>query len=92
MNLRSSPDSVFEAVIPDSLKASLARYRPEDRQEIERLVRLIELNPWIDGEHKASVSVGSVVYSAYNNGRWHIVYRLVDSRFVEIHGISRITR
>jgi hypothetical protein len=30
-----------------------------------------------------------LVFTAYDNGRWQIVSRIVDSRFVDVYGVSR---
>ena len=34
--------------------------------------------------------LGSVGMGVYDDDRWEVVYRIVDDRFIEVLGISRV--
>ena len=81
---------MYEAILVggaiDAYRA-LSRF---DWNEVDRLIRIIEMEPGIDDLHTVQVPVPPNLMTAYDSGTWRIVYRLVDDAFVEIWGISRI--
>lgn len=80
---------MFEAVFRGAARASRNDLSIEDRAQVDHLIRLIELTPYIDGVFKAPFVVAPLVLVAFENGSWRIVYRIVES-FVEIYSIRRL--
>ena len=81
---------MFEAVFVPSVRAIYDRLSAIDQAEINAIIRLIEADPWPDGATKYAVTIGPQAGGAYADGRWEVVYRVVDDRFVEVIGISRV--
>ena len=81
---------MFEAVLLPEARAVRDALREEDRADINRIVRLLELNPWADGTVKFTMSIGRWAAGVYDDGRWEVVYRVIDERFIEVIGMSRI--
>jgi hypothetical protein len=50
----------------------------------------LEADPWADDNTKFTGLVGRWAAGVFDDGRWELVYRIVDNRFIEIVGISRI--
>jgi hypothetical protein len=82
---------MFEAVLKGQSRAQRAALNPEDRAEVDRLIGLIELDPWLDGVHKFQIVVEPFIMNAYDNRIWQIVYRIADNAFIEVYGIRRIS-
>jgi hypothetical protein len=83
---------MFEHVLIGFARAQFLALEPKDRDEVEQLIGLIELDPWIDGVHKFSIVVAPLVLTAYDNRIWQIVYRIRDNAFIEVTGIRRLPR
>lgn len=81
---------MFEAVILPPAQAYRATLDERDRAEVDRLIVLIELDPYIDGVHKFLFQINDRIVTIYDNGTWRIGYHSVDNRFVEIYSIKRI--
>jgi hypothetical protein len=80
---------VFEAVLRGAARAEYERLDIMDRAQVDHIIRLIELSPYIDGVHKIDVVVAPLVLRAYDNGTWRVTYRFVEP-FVEIYSIRRL--
>lgn len=81
---------MYEAVFRGGARASYNALEIDERAEVDHIIRLIELNPYIDGVHKVKVVVAPLVLWAYDNGTWRVTYRLVEP-FVEIYSIRRLS-
>jgi hypothetical protein len=79
---------MFEAVFRGGARASYERLDILDRAEVDHIIRLIELNPYLDGVHKIEIVVAPLVLQAYDNGTWQITYRIAEP-FIEIYGVDR---
>jgi hypothetical protein len=80
---------VFEAVSRGGARAAYGRLDAFERAEVDHIIRLIELGPYVEDDRKITVIVSPLVLNAYDNGTWQITYRVVDP-FVEIYGIARV--
>ncbi|MGE0545285.1 MAG: hypothetical protein AB7R89_34430 [Dehalococcoidia bacterium] len=81
---------MFEAILLGQSRAQRSALSAVERDEVDRLIGLIELDPWIDGVHKFSMVFEPIVLTVYDNRLWQIAYRVVDNRFVETYGIRRL--
>jgi hypothetical protein len=81
---------VFEAIYLPEARATREALSDEERADIDRIVRLIEINPWADDTTKFAVRIGRWMAGVYDDDRWEVVYRVVDDRFIEIAGINRV--
>jgi hypothetical protein len=81
---------VFEFVLLGRARAQYEALDPDERADADRVIRLLEMNPWIDGVIKAEILVAPLVLSAFNDGRWRMIYRVVNGRFIEIFAITRV--
>ena len=81
---------MFEAIYLPAARATREALSEEQRADIDRIVRLIEINPWADDTTKFAVRIGRWTAGLYDDDRWEIVYRVVNDRFVEVVGINRI--
>lgn len=81
---------MFEAVYRGRFRGQFNVLSELEQAEVERLIRLIEIDPQIDNVHKADILVPPLVLRVYDNGIWRIVYRVVDDRFVELYAVTRI--
>ena len=81
---------MFEAVFLPSARAIYDRLSAIEQDEIDRIVHLIESDPWLDGATKFPVTIDPHAAGVYADGRWEVVYRVVDNRFVEVVGFSRV--
>ncbi len=80
--------SVFEFVLVGRARSMYDAFTPEEQAEIDRAIRLLELDPWPDKIRKSVLAVSPLILNAYDDGRWQITYRVVDYRFIEIFAIS----
>ena len=81
---------MFETVYVGRFRAQFEALPPADQVEVKGIIRLLELDPQVDGVHKVEFPVLPVILRAYDNGIWRIAYRVVDDRFVELYAVSRI--
>jgi hypothetical protein len=81
---------VFEAILADEARAAYDGLTDEDRTEVDRIIRLLEINPWTDDATKFATYIGRWAAGVYDDDRWEVVYRIVDDRFIDVIGISRI--
>ncbi len=83
---------MVEAVLWEAAAAYRATLTPDERAEVDRIIHLIELDPSIDGIHKVLIEYDGRAFTAYNNGRWHVGFSLLDGATVAITGIRKIER
>jgi hypothetical protein len=83
-------DGVFEAALRAPARAFRDSLDERDRAEVDRLIALIELDPYIDNVHKFLFQINDRIVTIYDNGTWRIGYRIVDNWVVEILSIRRI--
>ena len=81
-----------ESVLSPGARQAYERLSDADRAEVDRLIRLIELDPWADDVHKIEAGLDDQLWTTYNNGTWVIGYTLPDDATVAIRGISRVNR
>jgi hypothetical protein len=62
-----------------------------DQAEVDRIITLLELNPWSDDISKFTAVLERWAAGVYDDGRWEVIYRVVDDRFIEVVGMTRIT-
>lgn len=82
--------TMFEAVFVGRFRAQFDALTETEQGEVQRLIRLIEIDPHVDGVHTVDFPVPPVILRAYDNGLWRIAHRVVDDRFIELYAVSRI--
>ena len=82
--------AVSEAVFRGRFREQFNALTAIERAGVDRVVRLIELDPHVGGVHKVDVPVPPMILRAYGNGVWRIAYRVAGDRFVELYVITRI--
>ncbi len=75
---------MFEAILLDAARAAYDALGGDDRLDVDRVLRLIEVNPWTDDVTKFTVVIDDVGLGVYDDGRWELVYRVVDERFIDV--------
>ncbi|MGH2586083.1 MAG: type II toxin-antitoxin system RelE family toxin [Dehalococcoidia bacterium] len=83
---------MFEYVFLGRARAQYDALSPDEQEDVDRAIRLLELDPWHDGITKRDLPVPPLILSVYDDGRWRLSYRVVDHRFVEIYAIGRVQR
>ena len=63
----------------------------EDQQELDRIVRNLCENPWIDPPVKVAFLVPPAVVTLYNDGTYWVVYHLPDNRTLQVWMIGKAT-
>jgi hypothetical protein len=81
---------VFETVLLPEARAVRDALNEEDRADVDRITHLLEINPWADDATKFTAAIGQRTVGVYDDGRWEMVYRIVDDRFIKVLGITRI--
>ncbi|MBI2760130.1 MAG: hypothetical protein HYX51_01725 [Chloroflexi bacterium] len=81
---------MFEVIYLPAARATRESLSEGERADVDRIVRLIEINPWADDTTKFAVRIGRWMAAVYDDDYWEIVYRVVDDHFVEIVGINRV--
>jgi len=81
---------VFESILLPDARAERDALKDAERAQVNMIIRLLELDPWGDGETKFTTTMENWVAGVYDDGRWELVYRILDSRFIEIIGFRRI--
>lgn len=80
---------MFEFVFVGRARRQYQSLSPEEQDEIDEVIRLLELDPWPDRIGKGQLAAPPLILNAYDDGRWQITYRVVDYRFIEIFAIAR---
>ena len=81
---------MFEAILLPAARAAYDRLSGDEQADVDRIIRLLELNPWADDTTKFTTTIGRRTAGVYDDDRWELVYRIVDDRFIEVLGISRV--
>jgi fumarate hydratase subunit beta len=77
---------VLETVIDPEVRDRYLTLTDEERDDLDRVLQLLELNPWTDNVTKFTATFRGRAVGIYDDGRWEVAYRLVDDRFLEIVG------
>ncbi len=62
---------------------------PQEREEVRRAIRYIELNPEIDNIRRFHYPMSPIIMRLSNDGRWRITYRVADAGHVEFYAVTR---
>jgi hypothetical protein len=81
---------VLEAVFTPEARAKHGALNADERADLDRILRQLELNPWRDGVTKFTVFVRGQLVGVYDDGAWEVAYRVVDDRFLEVVGFTRL--
>lgn len=81
---------MFESIFLDKARTFYERLPESEQQDIDRILHALELDPSGDTETTNLIALGAVGFGVYDDGRWEIVFRVLDDRFIEVAGISRI--
>lgn len=82
---------MFEAVFTPDARTVYDALSDTDQAEVDAVIRLLEIDPQADDETTVSVTLGGIGFGVYDDGRWEIVFRVLDDRFIEVIGISRVS-
>lgn len=81
---------MFAAIFVTEARAVYDQLSGDDQAEVDGIIRLLELNPWADDTTKFTTVIGRWAVGVYDDNRWEVVYRVVDDRFIEVIGFTRI--
>lgn len=81
---------MYEAAIIGRAREQWSRLDEQDQEEVRRLIRLIGMDPCMDGVHKLVIAVEDIAFTVYNNGIRQIAYSIVDNAFIKVTGIARV--
>lgn len=74
----------FDVLIPADAKRFYEGLDEADQAEIDRLIGLLQSDPWVDDIHKFVYPSEVVVLTVYDDGRWVILYRLLENHIIHI--------
>jgi hypothetical protein len=80
--------SPYTILIAERLLATVRSYSQDDRREIARLLRLIEMDPSIDGRAKLPLMRSAGFYTVYASARFWIVYH-VNGNVIVVTAVGR---
>lgn len=60
-----------------------------EKEEVERILALLQSDPWVDSVTKFVMAAQVVVLTVYDDGRWVVVYRFLNNVVLHIWGIER---
>lgn len=80
---------MFEAIFRGGARQAYTALSDDERREVDSILRLIELDPFEPSIFKTSVILPPIVLVGYNNGIWHLTYRIAEP-FIEVYGIERL--
>ena len=83
---------MFEVVLLGRARSQIEALAPDERSEIEDIIRIFELDPWVDGYRKFDLPMPPVVIRVYDDGRWRVSNRVAGDRFLEIYALGRSER
>ncbi len=81
-------ESTFEAFLLPPVREFLDALPNEDADEIQRLISIIELDPWADGRFKMVYYADPVTYTVYVHPRFRILYTIRPQGRIAIEGIT----
>lgn len=82
---------MFEAVFRGGARAAYTALDGREQGEIDALIRLLELDPYLDETTKFKILIAPLVMNAFDDGAWRITY-LIRHPFIEIYAIRRTIR
>ena len=68
----------------DPARAFLNELREDEKERVQRLTRILEIDPFIDGRSKIRVDLGGVAESVYLHPEYWLFYRMADNAFLVI--------
>ena len=80
-----------EYVLLGSARREYDDLSPAEQAEVDAIIRLLELDPWVDNVRKFALGTPGMQFTLYEDMRWQILYRVIDSEAVEIYIIERVT-
>ena len=81
---------MFEAVFLGRSRRQYDALTWREQAEVDQIIRLIELDPRVDNLRTFVYLHEGSVMRIYDDGRWQIAYRVVEDRYVEVYGITRL--
>jgi hypothetical protein len=82
---------MFEAVLTDEARAFYEHLTMSKREDLDRILHALEADPSGSAETTALATLGGIGFGVYDDGHWEVMFRVLDDRFIEVVGISRIT-
>ena len=79
----------FDVIFSPNARAFYNSLDALGQAEVTRIIALITLDPWIDGVTKFEYVSQVVVLTAYDDGDWVILYRILDDRVIQLWAIER---
>ena len=83
------PDITYEAWLNDPARAFLDELSDDERERVWRLIRILEIDPYVDGLAKIVIDLDGTTESVYKHPEFWIFYHLADHAFVAIDAIAR---
>jgi len=81
---------VLETIFDPEVRPNYMALPDAERTDLDRVLRLLELNPWGDDVTKFTAVIRGQPVGVYDDGRWEVAYRIVDDRFLEVVGFTRL--
>jgi hypothetical protein len=78
-----------EAVYRPSAAKAFEEADPEDQEELDRIIRNICDDPWIEAPYKVPFMMPPAVAVLYNDGVFWIVYHLPNNTTVDVWMIGK---
>ncbi len=84
------PEATYEAWLNDPARAFLNELQnPQEKERALRLIRILEVDPFIDGRSKLSINLGGITETVYVQPDFWIFYHLADNASLVIDAIAR---
>jgi len=80
---------VYEAVPTDSARAFLDELAGPAQERVWRLIRILEIDPHLDGRLKFAIDAGGQIENVYAGPEFWIFYHIADNAFVVFDAIAR---
>ncbi len=77
-----------EAVFQPEARALFFSLQPAAREALWRLIRIIEIDPHIDGRFKVAIDLDGIIETVYVDEFFWLYYHIADNHFVVIETIS----
>jgi len=78
-----------EAVYRPSAAEAFEELDPDDQEEVDRIIRNICDDPWIEAPYKVPFMMPPAVAVLYDDGVYWIVYHLPDNTTVDVWMIGK---
>jgi len=80
---------LFDLLLLPPARRFLESLEGADLREVQRLLDIIAQDPFWDNETKVPFPVPPAIVSIYDNGRFRIIYHLLNSHVIRIWAIGR---